>query len=307
METYQTEHLLGVHVSTASGLPKAVERALQLGCRAFQLFTANARQWSLQRVDPDTAEAFRRAVHNSGIPVVVSHAGYLLNLASPRRELAQKSMAALRAECERCHQLGIPLLVLHPGSCPAEERSAGFHRLGTALRAVLQDSDPTLTLCLELTAGQGATIGSSLEELAALLEASTIPERLGICVDTCHALAAGYRLDTDKGYHAFWARFEELLGREALRLLHLNDSAYPAASRRDRHAHIGLGYCGVACFARLLGDPRWRRVPMILETPKGTDTRFDQLNLSVLRRLATGEKLTREDVRSLWQHEDGAV
>lgn len=199
------------------------------------------------------------------------------------------------------------MLVLHPGSCPADQRFEGLRRVAEALRTVLQSSDATLTLCLELTAGQGNAIGSSLEELAILRESSSCPERLGVCVDTCHALAAGYRLDTEEGYSAFWTRFEELFGREALRVLHLNDSAYPAASGRDRHAHIGLGHCGIGCFARLLGDPRWRPIPMILETPKGKDDRADRLNLTVLRYLAAGEELTADMLHVLWSQYHGSV
>lgn len=301
------EHLLGVHTSTAGGLPKAVERARELGCRAFQLFTANPRQWSLQPVEADTAAAFHRALRESGITAVVSHAGYLLNLASPRAELCRKSLEALHAEYMRCQQLGISILVLHPGSCPPEERLMGLRRIAESLTSVLEGNSAPLRLCLELTAGYGNTLGSSLEELAAILEASRHPERLGICVDTCHALAAGYRLDTEEGYAAFWSRFEELFGREALCVLHLNDSAHPAGSRRDRHAHIGLGYCGPTCFSQLLLDPRWSATPMILETPKGTDTRADRLNLLVLRRLAAGEFLAADEIRSLWRHHDGSL
>jgi deoxyribonuclease-4 len=294
---------LGVHVSTAGGLPEAIRRAEELGCTALQLFTANARKWTLTPVDAETAAAFRAALGSSPVAVAISHAPYLLNLASLREELWRKSQAALEAECHRCRQLGIPLLVLHPGS--AEDRREGIRRVGTALRMTAESLDSAVTLCIELTAGQGNTLGSSLEELAAIAEQSALSTGLGICIDTCHALAAGYRLDTDEGYASFWARFEELFGREQLRVLHLNDSAYPPGQRRDRHTHIGLGYCGPECFARLLRDPRWHGVPMILETPKGKDARADVINLSILRRLATGVITTVEEIRSLWRH--GAV
>lgn len=294
-------HRLGVHVSTAGGLPTAVERAVALGCTAFQLFTANARRWSLEEIAPELGTAFRQQCHTAGIGTVVAHAAYLLNLASPHRELYRKSLAALEAECRRCQQLGIGLLVFHPGSCPPEERHAGLRRVAAALATAASTSDTRLTFCIELTAGQGSTVGSSLEELAVLLEESSCPERLGICIDTCHALAAGYRLDTEEGYAAFWHRFEALFGCERLRLLHLNDSASAPGSHRDRHTHIGLGYCGIGCFARLLTDPRWQHVPHILETPKGKGERADRLNLWVVRQLATGAQLHRQELQQLWR------
>ncbi len=297
---------LGVHVSTAGGLPTAVERAEALGCTAFQLFTANARRWTFEDLCPEVGILFRQRCRAAGIDTVVAHAAYLLNLASPSRELHRKSLAALEAECRRCHQLGIELVVFHPGSCPPEERREGLRRIAAALATVLSNSPPDLTLCVELTAGQGATVGGSLEELAFILEQSPCPERLGICIDTCHALAAGYRLDTEEGYAAFWHRFETLFGSQMLRLLHLNDSAFPLGSRRDRHAHIGLGHCGLSCFWYLLHDPRWEHVPHILETPKGRDDRADRLNLWVIRQLAAGITLQPQALQQLW-HEHGTV
>ncbi|MCS6966117.1 MAG: deoxyribonuclease IV, partial [Candidatus Kapabacteria bacterium] len=285
----------------AGGLPYAVDRARALGCTVFQLFTANARQWSLGPVTAETATAFQQARQAAKIAKVISHAVYLLNLASPRKELRRKSLVALEAECHRCQQLGIELVTFHPGSCPAEERREGLRHVAQALRSIAQNTNSSLLLCVELTAGQGSSIGSSLEELAAIIEQSSIPERLGICVDTCHALAAGYRLDTEDGYDSFWARLVELCGQECLRVLHLNDSAYPPGRRRDRHTHIGFGYCGLGCFTRLLHDPRWHNVPMILETPKGKDDTADQLNLAVLRRLAAGASLSPEELRQLWR------
>lgn len=295
----EARHLIGVHVSTAGGLPQAVYRAQQLGCTAFQLFTANARQWALNSVEGETAATFRRACQETGIAAVVAHAGYLLNIASPNAELRRKSVAALEAECHRCQQLGIELVVLHPGSCPAEERRNGLRWAAEVLSYVAHNSTPIL--CIELTAGQGNSLGYSLEELAAIVELCTVPERLGICVDTCHALAAGYRLDTDEGYDAFWSRFSQLLGSERLRVLHLNDSLYPAGRRRDRHTHIGLGYCGIECFARLMNDPRWHNIPMIAETPKSADDTADRLNLCILKRLSRGEPVRPEEIRHLWR------
>ncbi len=306
MSAAASSPLLGVHISTAGGLLKAVERAHALGCTAFQLFTANARRWDFSPITEDISVAFRQLRQALGIPVVISHAAYLLNLASSYRELRRKSLTALEAESHRCHQLGIELLVFHPGSCPAEERHQGLRRIAEAVSTVARNSDKSLLFCVELTAGHGTTVGSSLEEIAIILERSSCPERLGVCVDTCHALAAGYRLDTPEGYAEFWERFDQLLGLGCLRLLHLNDSAYPPGHRRDRHAHIGLGHCGLPCFARLLRDPRWTGLPYILETPKGKDDSADKINLSVVRQLSSGKELPRTELLALW-HRHGTL
>ncbi|MEN3026217.1 MAG: deoxyribonuclease IV [Chlorobiota bacterium] len=297
--------LLGVQVSIAGGLPKAARRAREIGCTAFQVFTANARQWSLSPLPPDTAAAFREALKATGIQAVVAHAAYLPNPASPQESLRRRSYAALEAECRRCQQLGIPLLVLHPGSCPAEERKAGIRRVARALAALVQNAGEVPQLCIELTAGQGNALGGSLEELAQILELCPAADRLGICIDTCHALAAGYRIDTEEGYEEFWTRMETLIGVERLRVLHLNDSAFPPGARRDRHTHIGLGYCGPDCFRWLLTDPRWDSIPMIAETPDSGDHAADRINLEVLRLLAAGHPLGVEDIRHLWRQHHG--
>jgi deoxyribonuclease-4 len=160
-------------------------------------------------------------------------------------------------------------------------------------------------LCLELTAGQGNALGSSLEELEMML--GCLPDGdVGVCVDTCHALAAGYRLDLPEGYERFWEEFQRRFGWERLGVLHLNDSRYPAGSRRDRHEHIGLGYCGLECFRRILQEPRLRSIPMIVETPAGEDRWEDRINLSVLRRLARGEVLSEQELQQLWS-QDGTL
>jgi deoxyribonuclease-4 len=296
---------LGVHVSIAGGVAQAVERALHLGCTTFQVFTAASRRWAFDAVPQESAELFRLERARSGITPVIAHAPYLLNLASPDERVRQMSIRALDAEFRRCQQLGIELLVLHPGSCPPQERTTGIAHLCTALARMLAEYGSSPRLCLELTAGQGNALGSSLEELETML--GCLPDGdVGVCVDTCHALAAGYRLDLPEGYERFWEEFQRRFGWERLGVLHLNDSRYPAGSRRDRHEHIGLGYCGLECFRRILQEPRLRSIPMILETPKGEDEREDRINLSVLRRLARGEMLSEQELQQLWS-QDGTL
>ncbi len=292
---------VGVQVSIAGGIHKAVDRALDLGCTTFQLFTASSRQWVFRTAPEEDTELFRQARARSGISPVVAHAGYLLNLASPDETIWERSLRALDAEFRRCQQLGIEFLVVHPGSCPPQERAAGVARLVSALSRVYADYGRSPLLCLELTAGQGNALGSSLQELEEILEC--LPAgAVGLCIDTCHALAAGYRLDLPEGYDAFWEEFRQRFGWELLQVLHLNDSRYPAGSRRDRHEHIGLGYCGLECFRRILQEPRLRSLPMIVETPAGEDRREDRINLSVLRRLARGEALSEQELQQLWSH-----
>jgi len=291
---------VGVQVSIAGGIHKAVDRALDLGCTTFQLFTASSRQWVFHTVPEEDAELFRQARARSGISPVVAHAGYLLNLASPDETIWERSLRALDAEVRRCQQLGIEFLVLHPGSCPPQERVAGIARLVSALSRVYVDHGRSPLLCLELTAGQGNALGSSLQELEEIL--SCLPANsVGLCVDPCHALAAGYRLDLPEGYESFWEEFQRRFGWELLQVLHLNDSRYPAGSRRDRHMHIGLGHCGIECFRRIVQDPRLAELPMILETPAGHDRREDRINLAVIQKLAQGHSVAEHELDRLWR------
>lgn len=289
--------LFGAHMSVAGGLWRAVEHARTVGADALQVFTANQRRWEIPRPSHDHAERFRTAVALWGGRFVAAHASYLFNLASPDEEAGLRSVRGLAGEIERCALLGIPWVVLHPGAHLQAGRGAkavaeGVRRVAARLAAALTlagDLHPHadgVGVLLENTAGQGTCLGGEVAELGRMLEACPARQRLGACIDTAHACAAGYDLATPEGYARLMAELDGAMGLERVRLFHVNDSAAPCGSHSDRHAHIGLGHVGAAGFARLVRDPRFAAHPMVLETHKGKDLAEDRRNLRVLRRLA---------------------
>ena len=280
------KHLLGAHVSVAGGLDKAFARAIESGCTALQIFTKNANRWHVKPISAIEATAFRQAWHESGIGPVVAHDAYLINLASPKSDVWEKSKNALRDELCRCAQLGVTDLVMHPGAHLGTGIAIGLERIRTALREVFQESPQQVRLLLENTAGQGSYLGGDFSHLAALLEGFD-KQRCAVCLDTCHAHAAGYDLSTAEGYAQTMAEFDRLVGLEQIKVFHLNDSLKPCGSKVDRHAHIGGGTIGRAGFACLMQDQRFVEIPMILETPKGDQDEMDVINLTLLRELAT--------------------
>lgn len=279
------KHLLGAHVSVAGGLDKAFARAIESGCTALQIFTKNANRWHVKPISDREATAFRQAWHMSGIGPVVAHDAYLINLASPKRDIWEKSKNALRDELCRCAQLGVTDLVMHPGAHLGTGVAIGLERIRTALREVFQESPHQVRLLLENTAGQGSYLGGDFSHLAALLEGFD-KQRCAVCLDTCHAHAAGYDLSTAEGYAQTMAEFDRMVGLEQIKVFHLNDSLKPCGSKVDRHAHIGEGTIGRAGFTCLMQDQRFVEIPMILETPKGDRDEMDVINLTLLRELA---------------------
>jgi deoxyribonuclease-4 len=282
---------LGAHVSVAGGVAKAIPRGEELGCTAIQIFVKNANQWRAKPLDEAGTAAFRSArAACSTIGPVVAHASYLINLAANAPAVRERSVSALADEMDRCARLGVDGLVLHPGAHLGAGEERGVERavaaLDRALAAVFAAHPETPTrLLLENTAGQGSCLGHRLEHLAAIREGSAFVERIGVCLDTCHAFAAGYALHEAAGYAEFWGEVEELLGLETVGAMHLNDSARPFASRKDRHAHIGEGEMGIAPFERLLNDERLVEVPMVIETETGTDGEGHRRDLATLRAL----------------------
>ncbi len=277
-------HLLGAHVSIAGGVERAVERALQCGFSAAQIFLKNCRQWRAPALRPEEASAFRKAASASGL-FFFGHAGYLLNLASASDLLAEQSLQALRDEVERAKLLGLPFLVLHPGTAArGEEPEAALSRLAHRLRSLFPKGSlqPEVGIALETMAGQGSQLGWRLEQLSWLLEELDDPRRFGICLDTAHLWAAGYPIATPAGYRAFTAELEERRLAARVWAIHLNDSAAPFGSRRDRHEHLGRGTLGLSAFGQILQDPRWSRVPMVLETPKEDGGEADCRNLRAI-------------------------
>ncbi len=279
--------LLGAHVSVAGGLERAFARGDELGCEAIQIFVANPNQWRGRTFDDGEVERFRAARAASGVGPVAAHASYLINLAATDRRVLARSQKALAEELRRCARLGVDSLVLHPGSHLDSSEEAGIARAAAALDRVLAATPDGPRLLLENTAGQGSALGWRLEQLAAIrgrLDHAR-RRRVGFCLDTCHAFAAGYPLHEEGGYEEFLAEAEERLGLARVRLVHLNDSARPFGSRRDRHASIGEGEIGTALFARLVHEPRLAGVGMVIETEAGPDRAGHRRDLETLRAL----------------------
>lgn len=274
---------LGVHVSAAGGVDRVPERAFELGCEALQLFVKSNRQWAMRPLRPDEAKGFRDGLAHAPDMPAFAHACYLVNLASADPAVRERSVANLVAELDRCGELGLHGLVVHPGA-HGGDRERGLERALRAIDRVLDRSASPTRLLLESTAGQGSCIGADLADLAWLL-GRTPPERVGACLDTCHLHAAGYRLDGAPAVGRALDAVGEQIGWQRVKLWHLNDSRAPAGSRRDRHAGIGEGTIGRAGFRALLADARVRSRPGILETPKGESDRLDRLNLARLRAL----------------------
>jgi deoxyribonuclease-4 len=261
-----------------------------VGCDTIQIFTKSNRQWRAKRLDDREVEAFKANLAATGIGPVVAHDCYLVNLAAPRQTVWKRSVEAFREELERAERLGIPYLVTHPGSHGGAGEMEGTRRVAEALN-LLHAALPgfRVQVLLETTAGQGSSLGYRFEQLAAILARVENPNRVGICLDTCHVFAAGYDIRTPEAYRKTLEEFAACLGLERMKAIHLNDSRGGLGSRVDRHDHIGEGQLGLAAFRHLVNDPRLRHVPMILETPKDDDfVRADRRNLSRLRRLLNG-------------------
>lgn len=276
---------LGAHVSVAGGVSKAIARGEALGATALQVFVKNASQWVGKALSDDEATAFRAAHAGSPIGSVLAHATYLVNLCATDPDNLAKSRRALGDELDRCHRLGIEGLVVHPGAHLGAGEEAGLAVISESISAIFAERPENRTrLLLEITAGQGTVLGYRLDQLAAIRDATDCPERIGTCIDTCHAFAAGHRLDTDEGYESFFAEHLELFGG-GTDCFHLNDSRHPAGSRKDRHANIGAGEIGPELFAKLVNDPRFATTPMVVETPMGEDQQGHRRDLETLRRL----------------------
>jgi len=278
--------LLGAHESIAGGVENALARGQEVGCDTIQIFVKTPNRWASKPIADENVSAFQQAVEETGIWPVFAHGLYLVNLATPDDTLWNKSVAALVDDLERCEQLGLPGLVIHPGSHMGSGEEAGLARIVAALDEVHHRlAEARVQVWLEITAGQGDHLGYTFEQIGAMIEGAREPQRLGVCFDTAHAFAAGYELRTRDGYETTWAKFDETLGLERLRAIHLNDSKKELGSRVDRHEHIGKGLLGLEPFRFLLNDPRFRGIPMTIETEKGPDLAEDKENLAVLRSL----------------------
>lgn len=277
--------LLGVHVSIAGGIHKAVSRGEEVGCSAIQVFTRNASRWQAKPLPEHEVAAFRQAYEKSSLGYVAAHDSYLINLASPDADLRHKSIQAFLDEMERCAILGIPDLVMHPGAHMGAGVVSGIGTVAESLRSIFSEAPAGVRVLIENTAGQGTTLGAEFEEIAALID--QVPGAdLAVCFDTCHAFAAGYDIRQGPGYEAVIDRFDQLLGLEKLALFHVNDSKKPLGARVDRHDHVAKGMIGEEGFRALMCDQRLTEIPKILETPSGDQHCHDFENLALLRRLA---------------------
>ena len=256
-------------MSIAGGLPRAVDRAEASRCEALQIFTKSAGQWRARELPPAEIARFRERLEETGIRPVVAHNSYLINIAAAAPALRAQSIAALGEELDRAESLGLDGLVMHPGSYTNGTEEDGLQLIGEALSQLLAARPRARTrVLLEHTAGQGTNLGHRFEHLAAILERVDGSPRVGICLDTCHLLTAGYDLCTEHGYADTFRKFDRTVGLDRITVFHLNDSKTPCGSRVDRHEHIGKGCLGLEPFRRLLNDPRFSTLPMLLETPK---------------------------------------
>jgi len=282
-------------MSIAGGLPRAVDRAEASRCEAMQIFTKSAGQWRARELPPAEIARFRERVEETGIRPVVAHNSYLINLAAAAPALRAQSMAALGDELDRAEALGLDGLVMHPGSYTNGTEEDGLRLIGEALSQLLAARPRARTkVLLEHTAGQGTNLGHRFEHLAAIIERLDGSPRVGVCLDTCHLLTAGYDLCTEHGYADTFREFDRTVGLDRIDVFHLNDSKKPCGSRVDRHEHIGKGCLGLEPFRRLLNDPRFSTLPMLLETPKletpeskrrSDADPWDARNLRTLRKL----------------------
>lgn len=277
---------LGAHVSIAGGFDLAVERGLALRCEAIQIFNKNNNQWRAFPLQDDVLKRYHHDLKTTDIHPVVSHASYLINLATHDDALWQKSIASFEEELERCDRLRVPYLVVHPGSHMGAGEPDGCARVAAALNDIYGRRTFKTTTVLEHTAGQGNHIGYKFEHLADIRSQLKNKRRFGVCLDTCHLFAAGYDFRSPETYEATLREFDRVLGLNHIKCLHLNDSKTPLGSRVDRHSDIGKGMIGGRGFRLFLTDPRFADIPGLIETPTDGTGKDEKRNLRALRRLA---------------------
>ncbi len=279
---------LGAHMSVAGGLEKAVAQAVAVDSDALQVFTKNQNQWRARELTEANITTFRTAVSEAKLSPVVAHASYLINLASHKDDLWEKSIEGLRIELERCEALGIQYLVVHPGAHVGSGTEAGIARVIQALDRVHADLPGyTVQTLLETTAGQGTTLGATFEELQQMIAGIAAPERVGVCMDSCHIFVAGYDIRTPETYAEVMESFDTIIGLDKLPVFHFNDTEKELGSKRDRHAKIGYGLIGVEGFRNFMTDVRLHGKAALLETEKGDDLAEDREAIELLRSLAS--------------------
>lgn len=277
---------LGAHMSIAGGLHLACERGRDAGCDVIQMFVKNERQWKGRTIADEEVAQFKAARKAGGIKTAFAHHTYLINMASPDPALWKKSVDAFVDELERCEALGLAFLVTHPGSPGEAGEAKGIAGMARGLNAAHRRTRGyAVRVLLETTAGQGATVGRTFEQMKAILDGVKEPERIGFCLDTCHVFAAGYDISTPEGYERTMDAFDRTVGLKRIEAFHVNDSKKGLGCRVDRHENIGKGAIGLEAFRCLMRDGRFRDVPKVIETPK--ENNMDPVNLGILRELAT--------------------
>ena len=278
---------VGMHVSIAGSIDRAVDNALAIGCTAFQIFTRNPRGWAAKPLSSKDVTSYKEKLAASKIDrfATVAHMPYLPNLSSPEEEPFAQSLKSLIDEIKRCSKLGIPFIVAHLGSHKGAGDKKGIEKLVRSFTEAARDTPDDVMILLENTAGQKNSVGSEFEQLALILFQLKPAKRFGICFDTCHAFAAGYDLRTDKAASLTLQKFDKAIGFEHLRILHLNDSKGEIGCNIDRHEHIGLGQIGESGLSRVIRTANSKKIPIILETP--IDEKRDNLgNMKKVRELA---------------------
>ena len=272
---------MGAHMRIKGGLGHALRQGKEIGCTAVQVFTSSPQQWYSAPITAEMVRDFKEAQAATGIAAVVSHDSYLVNLSAFDRELAAKSLEALKQEVFRCALYGIEFLVSHMGGYKSQTQAEAIVRVAEAAEQVLEETPETVTLCMETTAGQGNSLNSRFEEIAMILELCKGHPRLCVCLDTCHIFVAGYDIRTQEGFEKTFAEFDRIVGLDRLKAIHTNDSKRELGSHIDRHEDIGKGFVGDEAFRLLVNDPRFENVPMMLET----EAKNHQMNLDHLRAL----------------------
>ena len=278
---------LGVHISIAGKLSQAVERAQDLGCSTMQIFSRSPRGWDAKPFDPEELKRFRDLRKKAGITPLAVHGSYLINLASAKSALYNRSVKAFIEELSRCDELGAEYLVAHVGSCTDSREEDGMERVAKALRRILKPDRFKAMILLENTARERGDIGYSIQQMGKLLDTLERHPRVGVCLDTCHLFAAGYDISKTDGVDRVAGEVKKYIGLDRLRFIHANDSKKGLDCRVDRHQHIGRGGIGLEGFRAFVNHPVFRNVPMVLETPKDTP-QDDPRNLKIMRGLSRG-------------------
>ena len=275
-----------MHVSISGTIDQAADRAREIGCDTFQMFTRNPRGWKFRKLSQDETKEFQRKISSYGLNPVVAHMPYLPNLSSPRKAIYNKSVRSLSAELERCAMLGIPYIVTHLGSHLGKGPEIGLERIVTALNETISKHTNNVMVLLENTAGTKNSMGSTFEEIKRILDGLENMKRVGVCFDTAHAFAAGYDLRNAEKVNETFAKFDKILGLGLLKVIHLNDSKGELGSHRDRHEHIGMGHIGEEGFKALFKHEVLKDLPFIMETP--IDERRDEVgNIRKVRELSS--------------------